>query len=128
MAGVLVPAAKMVVVNDSKRNAAILDFMSLRFFRAFKMFFNFFQGFALGFRQEECRRDEINHGAAGEDEEHRRVTVLADRRQKDRCNRRGYGLVDKQGDAHGVGTDAGRHQFPKAPARHKRRGRRRKMT
>jgi len=35
------------------------------------------------FPAEESRRDEINHRAAREREEHRRVTVLADGRQKD---------------------------------------------
>jgi len=48
---------------------------------AFEMFLDLFQGFALRLRQEERSGDEIDHGAAREDEEHGGVAVLADRRQ-----------------------------------------------
>ena len=75
------------------------------------MLFDFFERLALGFRQEERGGDEIDHRAAGEGEEHRRIAVLADGRQEDGRDGRGDGLVDQQRDAHAVGADAGRHQF-----------------
>ncbi len=46
------------------------------------MLLNFLQRLALGFRQEKGGSDEINHRAAGKDEEHRGVAILTDGRQK----------------------------------------------
>ena len=75
------------------------------------MFLDFFEGFSLRFRQEERRRDEINHRAAGEDEEHGGVAMPADRGQKEGGDGGGDGLVDQQRDAHAVGADARGHEL-----------------
>jgi serine/threonine-protein kinase HipA len=48
-----------------------------------EMSFNLFQRFAFGLRQEERRNDEVDHREAGEEEEDRRVAVLADEGQED---------------------------------------------
>src|SRR6266446_4678924 len=78
---------------------------------AFEMLFDFFQSFTLGFRQEKSGGDEINRRESAEREEHRRVAVFADGRQKNRGDTRRNRLVDEQRDAHAVGSDARRHQL-----------------
>jgi hypothetical protein len=47
------------------------------------MFFNFFQRLAFGFRQEESGGEEVNQGKPGEQKKHRRISIVADDRQKD---------------------------------------------
>ena len=98
--------------NDEKTSRGDFGFHEFSgFFAAFKMFFDFFQGFSLGFRQKESRRDEIDHRAAGKGEEHRRVAILANGRQEDGGDGGGDGLIDEERDAHAVGPDARGHQF-----------------
>src|ERR1035437_7070567 len=77
----------------------------------FEMRLDLFQGFALGFRQEEGRHDEVDHREAGEEEEDGRVTVLADEGQEDTGERGGGQQVEDQRDAHSIGADAGGHQL-----------------
>ena len=48
-----------------------------------KVRFDFLERFALGFRQQERRGEEIDDREAGKHEEHRGVVVLADERQED---------------------------------------------
>src|ERR1035437_5166693 len=106
MAKVLILAAKIVAANDRKISPAIFVFICVfRFsnwqrpcglFSSFKMSFDFLQGFPLGFRQKESCRDEINHRATGEREEHRRVVVFANSRQESGGDGRGDGLIDEE--------------------------------
>lgn len=63
------------------------------------MFLNFFQGFSPGFRQKRRDRDEVNHGGAGECNEHRRIAIFADGRKKIGVDGRREGLVDEQRNA-----------------------------
>src|SRR5947209_3579448 len=79
--------------------------------RAFKVLFDFFQGLALGLGQEKHSSGEVDDGKASEQEEHCRISVIADDGQKDRCERGRDYLVYVQRDAHAVGADTGRHQL-----------------
>src|SRR5271157_6549981 len=76
-----------------------------------KMRLDLLERLALGLRQEEGSHDEVHDGEAREEEEHGRVAVLADERQKDAGESGGDQLVDDQRDAHAVGADARGHQL-----------------
>src|SRR5579862_7353946 len=79
--------------------------------RPFKVRLNLFQSLTLSFRQEPRRRDKVNHRAGGKSKEHRGISILADRRKKNRRNRRRHGLIEDQCNAHAVGSNARRHQL-----------------
>src|SRR5438067_2444084 len=76
--------------NSSLENYLVLGIQDSSSVPAFKMLLNLFQCFAFGFGQEEERGDEIDHRAGGEQEKHRRVTVLANHRQEHRGDGGGH--------------------------------------
>src|SRR5580704_9391859 len=78
-----------------------------------KIFFDFFERFAFGLRQQKARSEEINDAATREDEEHRPVAVSADGREKNGGDGRCDALVDQQRAAHPVGAKPRAHPFGK---------------
>src|ERR1700690_2954115 len=59
---------------------------------ALKVRLNFFQRFPFRLRQEKRCGHKVNDGAGSESEEHSRVSMLANGRQKNRCDGRGHTL------------------------------------
>src|ERR1700674_3398857 len=70
--------------------------------RALEMGFDLFQRFALCFRKEEGRSDEVDYGAAGKSPEHGGISILAHGGQEDRGDAGRDRLVDQQSNAHAV--------------------------
>src|SRR6185312_11337707 len=81
---------------------------------AFEIGLDFFERFALCFRQEKHCDQEVNDSEAGEKEKHGRVSILAHKGQENSGERSGDKLVDDQRDAHSIGADAGGHELGKS--------------
>src|ERR1700674_4835697 len=79
--------------------------------RTFEMRLDLLQRLSFRFRQEHGGSDEINHGAARKAPKHGGIAILSYRGQKYGGNTGGNGLVNQQGNAHAVRSNAGGHQF-----------------
>src|ERR1039458_7665435 len=78
-----------------------------------KVSLDLLQSLAFCLRKQEDRHEEVNHREAGEHEEDRGISVLADERQKDPRRSRRNHLVDHQRNAHAIRSNARWHQLSK---------------
>ena len=101
-----VEAANAAAAEIDRKIAVICNFMALYFICqnlarndvshfGFKMLLNLLERFTLGVRQEKRRSDEIHNLAAGENEKHLCVTVIASTRQRNCGDRRGEDWVSQ---------------------------------
>ena len=98
----------------------------LEFLFAFEVGFDFFEGAALRFRQEEHGGNPVDDRAGCAEEEDGRIAEVADNREEGTRDDRGDPLVDQEGNRHTHSADAVRHELgerePDANARSDRVG------
>ncbi len=115
---------KKSVPTDGRN--AFLSEARLEFLFAFEVGFDFFEGTALRFRQEEHGGDPVDDRAGCAEEEDGRIAEVADNREEGTCDDRGDPLVDQEGNRHTHCADAVRHELgerePDANARSDRVG------